>query len=457
AEEFFIEVIIQRHARRLLQEKKLEALGYMSAALDFHLVRNDRAARIEDFVATLKQLHDDLEWPKPSLELKLNRRGSEKSQQESPSYSVQSLRIEANLGTGDSGYTSLPANSYFENPVPSEQSVNSFFSTTDNPSTEPPFVYNPDLSNLALQNMSLVKFNELGKISEEGDTLPSNAKYTQPSSKLAQKSRSDSYKKEHFVTLNETEAKIPSIDTTSVVSEQTSTSFWGDDNASFLTQDDQQYNRAVETLAIQNTRQLSQKLEVKIRYLLQIFTEANCLDLALLLSILLLDAASVSRITNSAIRSGSLAICRQLRNGLKDITRWSFQECLGYRPFMMVLQQQVNLLDRFVIKQESIPNFVTSACNQHPKPSQIIAIENLEQYSKNTQLLNSTSAISESHKVESNKMNEITGSKLIKSHSDTNILSETKINSIKPIVSSVKSSLTNVVTPEETSNGCSIM
>lgn len=39
AEEFFIEVIIQRHARRLLQDKKLEALGYMSAALDFHLVR----------------------------------------------------------------------------------------------------------------------------------------------------------------------------------------------------------------------------------------------------------------------------------------------------------------------------------------------------------------------------------------------------------------------------------
>lgn len=36
----------------------------------------DRAARIEDFVTTLKQLHEDLDWPKPSLELKLNRRGS---------------------------------------------------------------------------------------------------------------------------------------------------------------------------------------------------------------------------------------------------------------------------------------------------------------------------------------------------------------------------------------------
>jgi RAB6A-GEF complex partner protein 1 len=48
-----------------LQDKKLEDLGYMSAALDFNLVRwlareKDRAARIEDFVSALKQLHDDL-------------------------------------------------------------------------------------------------------------------------------------------------------------------------------------------------------------------------------------------------------------------------------------------------------------------------------------------------------------------------------------------------------------
>lgn len=46
AEEFFIEVIIQRHARRLLQDKKLEALGYMSAALDFHLVSSMSAVQI---------------------------------------------------------------------------------------------------------------------------------------------------------------------------------------------------------------------------------------------------------------------------------------------------------------------------------------------------------------------------------------------------------------------------
>lgn len=103
---------------------------------------------------------------------------------------------------------------------------------------------------------------------------------------------------------------------------------WGGEDSSSLLgpEGDTNFNKVMETLAMQNTRRLSQKLEVKIRYLLQIFTEASCLDLSLLLSILLLDAASVSRITNSAIRSGSLAICRQLRNGLKDITRWSFQE-----------------------------------------------------------------------------------------------------------------------------------
>lgn len=83
SEEFFIEIIIQRHARRLLQDKKLEALGYMSAALDFHLVgwlqsETDRAARIEDFVTTLKQLHEDFDWPKPSLDLRLHRRQSGK-------------------------------------------------------------------------------------------------------------------------------------------------------------------------------------------------------------------------------------------------------------------------------------------------------------------------------------------------------------------------------------------
>lgn len=283
AEEFFIDVILQRHARRLLQDKKLEDLGYMSASLDFHLVgwlarEKDRAARIEDFVSALKKLHEDLDWPKPSLDLKLERRGSHhQSQQESPSYSLQSNRIDTN----DSGYTSLP-NYYHETPT-------NFSTILENQTTDFP--------------TTITETDELQtEISENEIVL----------------------KKNHEMI--ETEAKLlPILDNGSIASEQVS--MWGGDDNSILNQEiDQSFNKAMENLAVQNTKKVSHKLEVKLRYLLQIFTEAGCLEFSLLLSILLLDAASICRITNSAIRTGSLTICRQLRNGLKDVTRWSFHE-----------------------------------------------------------------------------------------------------------------------------------
>lgn len=340
AEEFFIEIIIQRHARRLLQDKKLEALGYMSASLDFHLVgwlqrETDRAARIEDFVATLKQLHEDFDWPKPSLDLRLHRRQSDKSAvsnpQESPSYSLQSLRLDTNMGTGDSGYTSLPAHPHYES-IQNEQTayINSFSLP---PEGSDPFLYNPEISSLALQNINLGRFNELGRISEEGDARSSQPKYntTTPSGVLPAGRpplfKQDAFRRESSSTslLGETEAKLLPMDSVSCISEQVS--LWGDDQSYSLNQDvDNSFEKNLETLASQSSRQVCHKLEVKTRYLLQIFTEASCFDFALLLSIILMDAASISRITNSAIRSGSLAICRQLRNGLKDITRWSFQE-----------------------------------------------------------------------------------------------------------------------------------
>lgn len=70
AEEFFIDVILQKHARRLLSNRRLTDLGYFAAHLDFHLVawlgkERDRAARIDDFVTALKQLHEEFHWPYP--------------------------------------------------------------------------------------------------------------------------------------------------------------------------------------------------------------------------------------------------------------------------------------------------------------------------------------------------------------------------------------------------------
>lgn len=72
AEEFFIDVILQRQARRLLSAHRLTDLGHFAAHLDFHLVawlgrERDRVARVDDFVAALKQLHIDFVWPYPEL------------------------------------------------------------------------------------------------------------------------------------------------------------------------------------------------------------------------------------------------------------------------------------------------------------------------------------------------------------------------------------------------------
>lgn len=70
AEEFFIDVFLQRHARRLLSSHRLVDLGYFAAHLDFHMVvwlakERDRAAQINDFVFALKQLHEEFNWPYP--------------------------------------------------------------------------------------------------------------------------------------------------------------------------------------------------------------------------------------------------------------------------------------------------------------------------------------------------------------------------------------------------------
>lgn len=72
AEEFFMDVILQRHARRLLSSRRLADLGRFAARLDFHLVawlarERDRAARVDDPVASLQQLHADFGWPHPAV------------------------------------------------------------------------------------------------------------------------------------------------------------------------------------------------------------------------------------------------------------------------------------------------------------------------------------------------------------------------------------------------------
>ncbi|XP_053677300.1 guanine nucleotide exchange factor subunit Rich [Anopheles nili] len=338
AEEFFIDVVLQRHARRFLQLRKLEDLGYMSATLDFHLVgwlnrEKDRAARIEDFVCALKTLHDELDWPKPCLDLTLlpSPLGSAHLHTESSSspFSNQSntspMSELTTRCTVDSGYTSLS------------------------------FAFPSTLTSAPTRLVGV-------------DEMQSDRQRSQEQTLMHQ--RHDRAIGEPLGMVETTaEANLmPLNDTASVRSEAAQpnwpdeiTTACGGNGMMSLTLGEQSFNQAIEENISKKTksnRRKQHKLEIRMRYLLQIFSEANCYEFALLLSVLLLDVASVGRITNAAIRSKSLVVCRQLRNGLKDMTRWSFNECLAYRPFMIALQPQLAVLDKFVIQQEAIPSLM---------------------------------------------------------------------------------------------------
>ncbi|KAM7024908.1 guanine nucleotide exchange factor subunit RIC1 isoform 6-T6 [Acridotheres tristis] len=72
AENMYIDMMLWRHARRLLEEIKLKDLGCFAAQLGFELIgwlckERARAARVEDFVCALKKLHKDFLWPFPVI------------------------------------------------------------------------------------------------------------------------------------------------------------------------------------------------------------------------------------------------------------------------------------------------------------------------------------------------------------------------------------------------------
>ncbi|KAK7895191.1 hypothetical protein WMY93_020516 [Mugilogobius chulae] len=72
AENMYIDMMLWRHARHLLEQVRLRDLGCFSAQLGFELIgwlcrERNRVARVEDFVFALKVLHKDFLWPFPVI------------------------------------------------------------------------------------------------------------------------------------------------------------------------------------------------------------------------------------------------------------------------------------------------------------------------------------------------------------------------------------------------------
>ncbi|CAB3979448.1 RAB6A-GEF complex partner 1-like [Paramuricea clavata] len=70
-EGFFLDTILNRHARKLLASNRLKDLGRFSAYLDFNLrewlrKERDRAAIINDFIEAFLSVHRQFDWPFPT-------------------------------------------------------------------------------------------------------------------------------------------------------------------------------------------------------------------------------------------------------------------------------------------------------------------------------------------------------------------------------------------------------
>nr|XP_049701348.1 guanine nucleotide exchange factor subunit Rich [Helicoverpa armigera] len=269
AEEFFIDMMIQRHARLLLSTARLYALGKMAAALDLHLVawlagERERAARVDSAVLCVKRLHEDFAWPYPVVndaEQYLQRKGSTVTSSYTPSAESDSL-------CGDSGYMSLPLRAAL-----------------------------PLMTGAVPVSPGPVSSAGEGSVAEGGGVA------------------------------------------------------WAGE--ALGAGEERRYAALMERLHHHQAERGSHTSHVQLRYYLQLMTEASCVEWAVVVAVVLRDALAVLRTTNAARGNDvSLDAVRRLRRALQDICAWTDAECLGYKPFMMAISNQIPFLTSIINSRE---------------------------------------------------------------------------------------------------------
>ncbi|KAL0820597.1 hypothetical protein ABMA28_006440 [Loxostege sticticalis] len=288
AEEFFIDLMIQRHARVLLSSARLHALGRLAASLDLHLVawlagERERAARVENAVLCIKRLHEDFAWPYPVVPHDADPYLQRKASTVTSSYSASA---ESDSVCGDSGYVSLQLRAA------------------------------PPLSPGPVSSVGECSVAE-GGVAWDGDAGGSERRYA----------------------------------------------------------------ALMERLHHHQAERGSHTAHVQLRYFLQLMTEASCVEWAALIAVVLRDALAVLRCCNAArAHDVSLPAVRRLRDALRDLCAWTDAECLGYKPFMLAISNQIPFLTSIINTRERRMSMVkprvrtpsTGSLNQDrsPQPAQ---------------------------------------------------------------------------------------
>ncbi|XP_032722383.1 RAB6A-GEF complex partner protein 1 isoform X5 [Lontra canadensis] len=299
AENMYIDMMLWRHARRLLEEVRLKDLGCFAAQLGFELIswlckERTRAARVDNFVLALKRLHRDFLWPLPIIPAsslsspfkngKYRTVGEQllKSQSADPFLSLE-------MDTGISHVQR--SQSWLGNigPTPHEM--------------DPASSHGPQMQDAFLSPLS-----------NKGDecSIGSATDLTESSSVV---DGDWTMVDENFSTLSLTQSEL-------------------------------------EHISMELASKGPHKSQVQLRYLLHIFMEAGCLDWCVVIGLILRESSIINQIV-VLIQSSEVdgEMLQNIKTGLHAVDRWASTDCPGYKPFLNIIKPQVQKLSELTEEQ----------------------------------------------------------------------------------------------------------
>ncbi|XP_052631618.1 guanine nucleotide exchange factor subunit RIC1 isoform X1 [Harpia harpyja] len=300
AENMYIDMMLWRHARRLLEEIKLKDLGCFAAQLGFELIgwlckERARAARVEDFVFALKKLHKDFLWPFPVI----------------PASSINSPFKNGKYKTavGEQLLKSQSADAF----------VNMEMDT--------------GVSNTPRSRSWL---GAISSSQREIDTVSSHGPHMQDAFLSPLLSKGDECSIGSATDLTETSSMVDG-DWTMV-----------DENFSSLSLTQSE----LEHLSLELASKGPHKSQVQLRYLLHIFMEAGCLDWCIVIGLILRESSVINQVF-SIMQSSDIdgEICQNIKTGLYAVDKWASTDCPGYKPFLNIIKPQIQKLSEIAEEQ----------------------------------------------------------------------------------------------------------
>ncbi|KAK2888274.1 guanine nucleotide exchange factor subunit RIC1 isoform X1 [Channa argus] len=304
AENMYIDMMLWRHARHLLEQVRLRDLGSFSAQLGFELIswlcrERNRVARVDDFVSALKKLHKDFLWPFPVIPV-----GSLSSP-------LKNGRCRTVLSTR----------------LLKSQSADSLLNSDMD--TAPP----------QAPNANHTWLDGLGQRAKDMDTASS-----------AHSNQDSPQTHDAFLSLLTNKVEECSIGSATDLTETSSVvdGDWMmvDENSSTLSQAE------LEHISMELANKGPHKSQVQLRYLLHVFMEAGCLEWCVVIGCILRDANVIKQVI-AFLESPEVPqeTVQNVRNGLLAVNTWASTDCLGYKPFLNLIQPHLQQLIESTSKQ----------------------------------------------------------------------------------------------------------